>query len=1205
MAPEKIEGQDLDGSTLENLPTIAFLGSSPGGTYNQEKWSMWRGVFEAAQERHINLLYIAGEEIADSPQAALYDLLDEHNIQGIILWSSFFCPRASEDEVRQYLRRYGNIPLVTIELALAEVPCVMVDNLQGIRVILSHLLQEHHYRRIAFVTESTNHTANLRRQAFEYVMREYNAYHPELVGSIADLDRNGCVAGIDYQAIVVHSDTEAVYVMELLRSRGIRVPEDVAVTGFNDGHEARSVIPALTTLRLPFRRMGRLAVETLDATIRGEVAPHTATLQMHLVLRSSCGCFEPLTETAASGFVSHSNSPIDDVLENFRDDLIKELTRSIGGSLDSNTSKWAERLLDLFVQEMLACKNNRYDHTHAREFLESLQILLRQAIDEGSNINRWNQAVSQLRNFFLPYVCDEQQHCLEDRSHQARVMIGQLAVRAEINHNWQSANRDDILRSIVAKLLIAFDSDEFSNIITDGLAQLKIEDLFIVLYEPVEDGQGLARIFLAIQDGQRLAFDGKEPVFASREILPPPFLACGRPYSLLIEALHLGAEQIGYMVIKANPPGDPTASDIYEALRIEISSAIKNIQLRQQLREAVKTAEEANQLKSRFLSMVSHELRTPINLIVGLSEMAKRQQTKGGKKALTILSSYLDQLYVSGQHLDRLIRDVLDLASSQVGQMNIIHQPVDMVLVLSDAAVMGKQLADQKNLDFVLEIEPSLPHVWGDKTRLRQIVLNLLSNAVKFTARGEIRLSAKRQDEHLMIEVSDTGLGIALHDQTSIFDEFHQTSRTMVRGYGGIGLGLAITRRLVEMHGGTIRVESNGAEGSGSRFMITMPVIDSIEMAVPSTIEIHDGQVLILSNQPGESSDLIRYLKKQGFDLKVQPFEPAPVLVEALSTSPPGAVVLDLAPDSETGWSLIKTLKENAATQEIPVLFYKLFAENDSGSVLDVDFMLKPVGADQLVKVLQRYGLKGTPQEEQKVVLVVDDDPGILELHAQLVRAELPEARVVTASNGRHGLEIMQQEQPDLVLLDLMMPELDGFGVIKKMQEDPSLRAIPVIVLTAQVLSKEDMGRLSKGVSSVLAKGMFTRDEIMQRIEIALTQRIGAGGESVKLVRHAMAFIHENYKEMISRSDIAQHLSVNEQYLSRCFKKEIGIGPMAYLGRHRILRAKRLLERGELSVTQVALEVGFTSQSYFSRIFQQETGLTPTAYIRGAHVEKV
>jgi YesN/AraC family two-component response regulator len=264
-----------------------------------------------------------------------------------------------------------------------------------------------------------------------------------------------------------------------------------------------------------------------------------------------------------------------------------------------------------------------------------------------------------------------------------------------------------------------------------------------------------------------------------------------------------------------------------------------------------------------------------------------------------------------------------------------------------------------------------------------------------------------------------------------------------------------------------------------------------------------------------------------------------------------------------------------------------------------MDYLTKPVGTDQLLRALKRHGLKSGTRGLTQNILMIDDDPGILDLQSRMIESRLPGCRVLTAQDAHRGMEIMRKEAPDLVLLDLMMPEIDGFTVLKMMQEEPALRNIPVIVLSAQVLTRHDIQRLNQGVAAILSKGMFEPQEILSRVECVLSRNQKLGSEAQRLVYQAIGYIHEHYKDPISRPEIARSLSINEQYLSRCFNKIIGIGPIAYLSRHRILQAKKLLDRKNLSITQVALEVGLSSQSYFSRIFQQEVGVTPTEYMHG------
>ena len=237
--------------------------------------------------------------------------------------------------------------------------------------------------------------------------------------------------------------------------------------------------------------------------------------------------------------------------------------------------------------------------------------------------------------------------------------------------------------------------------------------------------------------------------------------------------------------------------------------------------------------------------------------------------------------------------------------------------------------------------------------------------------------------------------------------------------------------------------------------------------------------------------------------------------------------------------------------------------------------------------------------EDEKTILIVDDEPRILDMHIRMLKSQLPACRVLKADNGQTALRVIEQTIPDLVLLDLMMPELDGFEVLKVMRDRESTRNIPVIILTAQILTREDMERLQQGVAAVLGKELFSITEIMSQVEAVLARNKQMGREAQRIVRRTMAYINEHYAESFSRSELAQYVAVSENYLTRCFSQEIGVTPTTYLNRRRIKQAKELLENGETNITEVALRCGFSDSSYFTRVFRREVGVTPSAYSNG------
>ena len=541
---------------------------------------------------------------------------------------------------------------------------------------------------------------------------------------------------------------------------------------------------------------------------------------------------------------------------------------------------------------------------------------------------------------------------------------------------------------------------------------------------------------------------------------------------------------------------------------------------------------------------------------------------------------------------------MLDLASNQAGELRLVAEPLDLSTLFAEVAALGQSMVREKGLEWRTRIPSSLPLVMGDRTRLRQVTLNLLSNAVKFTEDGYVSMKVSVEDKVLVVEVSDTGMGIPVDEQEVIFDEFRRSERSVARGYGGMGLGLAITRRLIELHGGRIGVRSTGDDETGSTFYFSLPVIGTASKEF-ETHRRRSSIVLLLSENA--SSQLQQHLQRKGFDVELLDVSKESDWLAKVISQPPGAVVLDYEPATERGWELMQLLKQSPDTCDIPVVFYSLSDGLALGSMLEMDYLAKPIGSVQLSDALERLGLKCEPG--RTTILVVDDDPKVLEMHVRMLENQVS-CSILKAQNGKQALEIMQLHCPDLVLLDLMMPEMDGFEMLRLMREQDSIRNVPVIVISAQILTAHDMLRLQEGVAAVLSKGLFSLDEVLGQVEAALSHSKRLGSQASHTVRQAMAYIHEHYGESVSRADLAHHVAITERYLTHCFHEEMGITPMAYINRYRVKRAKALLEQGKLNITEVAQSVGFSDSSYFNRVFRQEVGVAPGAYQRGDHPEK-
>lgn len=267
-------------------------------------------------------------------------------------------------------------------------------------------------------------------------------------------------------------------------------------------------------------------------------------------------------------------------------------------------------------------------------------------------------------------------------------------------------------------------------------------------------------------------------------------------------------------------------------------------------------------------------------------------------------------------------------------------------------------------------------------------------------------------------------------------------------------------------------------------------------------------------------------------------------------------------------------------------------------AILSIDYITKPVELPELTRALDQVGLISDPDHPVRTYLIVDDEPDTLDLHARIIQSQSSSNRVLKAINGRQALDILQKDTVDLVLLDLQMPELDGFGVLEAMRASDLTREIPVIVVSGKSLTETEMIRLNEGVAVVLKKGLFSMEETLRHIDSALERKRRLSMDAQRLVRMAMAYLHEHFSGPISRWDLAQYVCISEDYLTYCFRQELGTTPMQYLQRYRVNQAKPLLKNSQKSITEIALEVGFTDSGYFSRVFRRQTGMSPEAFRR-------
>jgi CheY-like chemotaxis protein/two-component sensor histidine kinase len=480
---------------------------------------------------------------------------------------------------------------------------------------------------------------------------------------------------------------------------------------------------------------------------------------------------------------------------------------------------------------------------------------------------------------------------------------------------------------------------------------------------------------------------------------------------------------------------------------------------------------------------MSHELRTPLNAIIGYSEMLEEEASDAGNEAFI---PDLRKIHQAGKHLLMLINDVLDLSKIEAGKMSLYLETFDVSAMIESVVAVIDPLVSKNSNTLKVTRGQSLGAMRADMTKVRQSLFNLLSNAAKFTESGEIALDVERDGEWMIFRVRDTGIGMTEGQMAKLFQTFSQADLSTSSKYGGTGLGLAITKKFCRMMGGDITAESE--QGRGSTFTIRLPAevpeaeaktAPLIKPAAEATESA--GRILVIDDDQSVRELMERFLIKEGF--RVECAATGDEGIRLARERRPDAITLDVIMPGMDGWAALSAIKADPELADIPVIMLTMIDDRNMGFALGADdYLTKPVDRQRLTEVLKKYRTEGCR------VMVVDDDPASRDMISRLLAKE--SCAVIEAANGREAIDHIRSQRVDLILLDLAMPEMDGFEVIRELERREEWRGIPVIVITARDLSDEDRLRLNGHVEKILQKGAYSREQLLEEVREMVSTRV-------------------------------------------------------------------------------------------------------------------
>ncbi|MGW0790141.1 substrate-binding domain-containing protein [Streptomyces sp. NPDC002911] len=1158
--------------------------------------TLWSGALGAAERNDVNLVCFPGGPLrhGDVPRSALYELVGPARLDGVVCWSSTLGLPASGERAERLMRQLACLPAVSLNQPLSGLEDTLtVDSYAGMREAVGHLVGVHGRRRLACIRGPlANPVSQERHRAFTTALGRHRVAHDRsLTCAAVDfaagagasamrilIEARGFVPGVDFDAVIACSDVLAADALRFLTARGVRVPEEVAVVGFNDSPEALLSDPPLTSVALPFAELGALAVDTLVARLRGSHPPARTAVPGTLVVRRSCGCHSPLVAHGRAATGASATPGL----------------RPAASELFAPLPRAAPQLAAAFRADTALIATVPAGPgpapAPAGEFLPLLERLLGSHVHTSRDVASWDAALVRIRGPVLASLPPPRGEHGELLLGQARLMVAEKAHRLLEYERWEQVRQSQRLRELGTALTTVVDVEGLTDVLERHTVTARMPGCRLVLYD--EAGRrtdrtvpGLARVQLA-QD-ERLARGrtaATDVAYPAALLLPDPLMPDARRFTLVLEPLHLGDDHLGFAVFDAGTVREAEhAGALFRALGDQISATLKGVRLFDEVRRARDAAEQASRFKTRLLDHVTHELRTPVESLLRHTGVRPRD-------ALALVRRDATQLLT-------LIDNLLDLSRSEADDLDLTRRLQDPAPLLA-RAFLSASAARPAGPSWDITLPDRLPVVPVDGARLGRIIANLLSAAASHAgADGRVTLDAEAGPASVRTTVTSArtvqepprppvpaaaGAGAVQEaapatspdgpgpvGATTAPGPADPAEPTSV-GLRAAEIGLATAHRLAMLHGGSLTTD----RGPGRlRLVLDLPLPTPGGGPPPASGR---GDVLVVVTSRGPAPELSGLAERHGLRLRrLTAGADIGSLIEELA---PAAVAWDPSGAGPDEWPGVQHLHDHPRLRHTPFLIYGAEGQDLSRTLRS----LRP-------GTLRGAVIAAAASERSRKDCV------------RLMSAALPDHPLRIAPDGTTALALVTEEPPVLIILERTLPDMYAFDVVDHMHHGAGPAPCPVVVLSDRGFGTADARRAEPHSALLLDHTVLGPEKTAALLRL-MTGR-PPSTRSRAPVNAALVFLYEHYRHRISRWQIAEAAGISADHLSRLFHQQYGLTVWDYLTRLRIQRAGERLRQSGDGIHAVARSVGFHDRAYFSRVFRKITGEPPHVFRTQAPAE--